>query len=259
MSRLLVLFFLFLNLSYAHEIKPIELKIDKSYSSYGFIKTDQKLNIGSSGLVWQKIADEVSSIVARVVVSKKVDNGYEVAYKVYDDLAQQALPYPSILPKEGDLVILNHLYKRVLPITPSADAHKAMQNKYNSLDFIEPDLFTAYLFKRGISVPNQKDFSDFCKKSGTSLIYFAFNDGGKFVDCHSFYTQEIDRVLYRVQYPQEPFYSRIKDSDPETMNTILGIVKSIEIPLINESEEKEVFRKSSLGNFYQYYKSLIKG
>jgi hypothetical protein len=258
MFRFFTLLFLFVGLVTAAILEPKEFLLEQSHGSYGVIKTDQKLQVGASGIVWQNVSEGISSIVARAIVSKKVEGGYEVAYRLFDDLSQDALPYPSLEPKSGDRVILNHLYDRIIPIVGSIDALKVAQKKYDNLEFLNPELFAVFLMKENATVPNKTDFKNFCKKSNAGLIYFGLDDGGRFVDCHSFVTIAKDRVMYGVQNPQEPFYSRIRKVEKNTFESIFDSIVSLEIPFINEPETPQEARRSRLGNFYGYYKSLIR-
>jgi hypothetical protein len=257
MSRLFFLLLLLTGLSYAAVKEPVVLTLQKSYDSYGFVASDKELTIGASGVIWQSVSENLSSVVARVVVAKKVEGGYELAYRVFDDLSQDALPYPSITPKEGDRVIINHLYKRVLPIVPSAEAMKVAVSKYSDLDFVEPDLFAAYLSKNGIEIPNKNDFTRFCKKNGASLLYFGLNDGGRFVDCYSFVAIDKDKVMYGVQRPQLPFYSRIKEIDVTVLQSVFSMFTAMKMPFVDDDEPQEV-RSSRVGNFYGFYKKMIR-
>ena len=199
----------------------------------------KQIPVGSSGIILHTFDKEHKTIIARAIVTAQKENSVEVTFSRFQRLKQSALPEYKIIPAKGDILILNYLYNRVLPITPDEVHFKAFKEKYGSeYEIIHPDLFAATLYFNHQPQPTKEDFQKSCRQNDTSLLYFEAEDQGHFVDCNSF------RILHSVplqekidsRTSEQPFYSRL----PAIKNRLGGIMGS-----------------ESIGNYNLYYKKLL--
>jgi len=181
------------------------------------IKNSSDIVLGSSGIVVHTFKDDLSTIVARIdVISKNADKA-TVRFEVFSMLAQKAFPKPGIVPQIGDEIKLNYLYDRALIVTPNYDVYKEVTNHFKDMQWIHPDIVAAYLAKTNRPNPNKEIFQKVCHINSASLIFFALNDSGYFVDCNNFKT--IKRVnTGKIKIAQVPFYSRVKNITTNWLN-----------------------------------------
>jgi len=231
-------FMIFFLLASLLDAKIIEYKT-KILSIEGNVATAPDANfvpIGSSGIVVHNFGKNHSSIVAKVIVISKKGNYLKIRFKKFDDLKQEVLPIPKILPKVGDTVVLNYLYDHALAITPNYKAYKEITSKYKNISWLHPDLFASELFADSNPSPNKEDFQKFCKEYSFSLLYFAVGDEGYFIDCNSFKVLQKERLEQIDSKKIVPFYSRVKDIDTSWIS----------------------FGKSKISDYDSYYKMLLR-
>ncbi len=213
-----------------HETKIISIK-----SNTALVKNFPDVKIGSSGVVVHRFTKNHSSIVAKIIVIKKIGKNLELKFIPFNDLKQDVLPVPKILPQEGDTVILNYMYNHALIIAPNYQTYRYIENKHFDINWLHPDLFAAKLFADNNPAPNRQTFQKMCKDYSFSLLYFAIKNSGYFVDCNSF------KVLEKEPIKNEgnimlPFYSRIKDIKASWLS----------------------FGKSKIEKYNTYYKNLLR-
>jgi len=181
------------------------------------IKNSDDIVVGSSGIVTHILQKGVSTIVARADVIQKNGDTAIIKFEVFDMLAQEAFPKPGVIPRVGDKVTLNYLYDRALIVAPNYDVYKEVTSHFKDIQWIHPDLVGAYLAKKNKPNPDRKTFQEICSLNSASLIFFALNDNGYFVDCHNFKT--VKKVKTGViKTAQVPFYTRVKDIDTNWFN-----------------------------------------
>lgn len=179
--------------------------------------------VGTTGIVLHAFDDKHKTIVAEAVVVGKKDGKLEVRFRKFRRLHQAALPEYKIVPQKGDMLVLNYLYNRVLPVTPDEAHYRSFRQTYGAaLDIIHPDLFASQLYLDHEPRPGKKDFRKICYTQDTSLLYFAIENSGYFVDCNTFaildkapLTTPADR-----RNAQKPFYNRM----PQIKNRLGGII-----------------------------------
>ncbi len=216
---------------------PYETKVESVNGKYIQINDSTNFKIGSSGILIHNFDDEHSTITANVEVVDKKDGKAILSFKKFDTLEQNALPSYNIPPSIGDKVILNYLYTKSMAIVPDKETLKSVTNKFSQLDWIHPDIFASKLAIDYTPKPSKKDFQEECKANSFSLLFFAIDNSGYFVDCNSF------KVLYKVdisnqatQKPQTPFYNRIGDIKGRMFGLMGG---------------------NSITNYDDYYKKLL--
>lgn len=176
------------------------------------IKDSDDIFLGSSGIVSHKFDEETESIVARVDVIKKDGDEATLRFEVFSMLAQDAFPKPGLLPSEGDTVRLNYLYDRSLIVAPNYDVYKEVTKHFDGIEWVHPDIPGAYLAKRYRPNPDRELFQEMCSINSASLIFFALNNEGRFVDCHNFKTIKKFKAA-PIKKAQAPFYTRVKNID----------------------------------------------
>ena len=194
---------------------------------------------GTTGIVLHTFDNSHKTIVAEAVVAGEKNGKHEIIFREFKRLRQAALPEYKLSPQKGDTLILNYLYNRVLPITPDTEHFKAFQQKYGtSFEIIHPDLFASQLYLDHEPKPGKESFREICYQQDTSLLYFAIQDQGYFVDCNTFSILKEEPLATAIDSKNaaKPFYNRI----PEIKNRLGGIVGG-----------------ESIGDYNLYYKKLL--
>jgi len=195
--------------------------------------------VGTTGIVLHAFDSSHKTIVAEAVVAGEKNGKREIRFQKFKRLKQAALPEYKLVPKEGDRLILNYLYNRVLPITPNMEYFKRFAQKYSAtFDIIHPDLFASQLYLDHEPKPGKESFREICYQQDTSLLYFAVEDQGYFVDCNTFSILKKEPLATEIDSKSaaKPFYSRI----PEIKNRLGGIIGG-----------------ESIGDYNLYYKKLL--
>ena len=99
-------------------------------------------------------------------------------FEVFENLAQDALPIPGVMPKNGDKIILNYLYSRAVIVAPNESVYKQVIEHFKNITFISPDVAAAYLADIHSPSPNRTDFRNICYQNAAGLIFIAFDGEG---------------------------------------------------------------------------------
>ncbi len=189
-------------------LKTTVIDVDKKFI---YIDDSADLLVGSSGIVLHAFDDTHKTIVSMVTVIKKEGEQAYLKYESFKGLKQNALPTYNITPKKGDTVILNYLYERALAITPNLQTQNYINTTFNTIGWIHPDIFASKLAIDFTPNPKKSNFRQECSEDSFSLLFFAIEDKGYFVDCNSFktlHTIELPKDL-KLEKGQKPFYSRL--------------------------------------------------
>jgi hypothetical protein len=181
------------------------LSIDGRFAT---IQDSDDIYLGSSGIVMHAFDESTKTIVARVDVVEKKDGIAKLRFDVYKLSAQSAFPIPGVLPEVGDKVTLNYLYDRALIVAPNQSVYKEITNHFKDIQWIHPDIVSASLAKNSTPNPNREDFQSICRTNSTSLIFFALDFSGYFVDCNNFQVIKEYKGA-QISTIQLPFYSRV--------------------------------------------------
>ena len=206
--RLKIIFLSILSLN-LYALEPTTT-IVQSLSEDGFyIDASFKTIKGASAIVTQNLAG-IKSVVARAVVSEINSDTIKLEIIQKDILEQDALPKTDTKIQIADEVHLNFLYDRAMLIAPNEKVYKAIEQKFNSIYFLHPDILAALMIREYKLSPKKEDFKLICSNNALGLIVFGLENSVVFVDCYSF------SVLYKEDFNFEdksftsPFYSRIK-------------------------------------------------
>jgi hypothetical protein len=203
-------------------------------NNHAVVRDNNMIKIGSSAIIIHNYDKKHRTIIAKAVANKRENGKLYLNLYYYKDLNQDALPSYKIVPKKGDTVIFNYLYKRVLPILPNKSAFVAIKERFPNIDFVHPDLFAYQLAKDSNTKPTLDDFRKECNSDDFGLLLFNIDDKGYFIDCTSF------KVIGLFDMPIEgqaikPFYTRI--------NNIKSSILS--------------FRNSQIKEYNSYYRQLL--
>ncbi|EAK5749076.1 exporting protein [Campylobacter lari] len=233
MPRIILMLCCFLAFLQAKNFDLIQTKLEQVDDIYGYIKDDPRILLHSSGIVVHEI-DTQKSIIARVSVIGRENGLVKLQFKVFDMLAQDAMPLPNVLPQVGDKIVLNYLYDRALIIAPDKSVYDFIAQKLNGIYFLHPDLFGAHMIQEYRQTPRRSDFRSFCSKNAVGLLVVALENKAEIVDCQDFGKIE-EFNISQAQSLQIPFYSRITGYKSDIFS-------------LNDE---------AIGNYYVYYEKLI--
>ena len=233
--RILATFLLFLSMSFGFEMPQVRGVLSDVKDGGARIENSDKIVLGSSGVVIRNFKNGESSIIARAVVTQKGGAYANVRFEVFENLAQDALPIPGVMPKNGDTIILNYLYSRAVIVAPNESVYKQVSEHFKNITFISPDVAAAYLADIHSPSPNRTDFRNICYQNAAGLIFIAFDGEGVFADCGSFKTLHSFKSG-KVSGYMRPFYSNVRKISEHFWD-------------INDGQ---------IGNYEKYYRKLIK-
>ena len=174
----------------------------------------EKIDVGVSGFVVHKIADNKRSIVANAVVesfdakTKKA----KLSINEYDALSSGALPKGKWSVKVGDEVVLAFGYTRGLLIAPSEEIYYKI-TKSSALQWVHPDLFATLLSFNGHPTPLRSDFSQMSTDSSVGLVFLFLQNKVFTLDAKSFKILAITDAKVEQKEVKLPFYSRVEEID----------------------------------------------
>ncbi|MDR0761500.1 MAG: plasminogen-binding N-terminal domain-containing protein [Campylobacteraceae bacterium] len=212
-----VIVFLFLATMFLFGVydKPLfeeyETTLNTVENSRAVIDDSPSIVVGSSGIVLYTFENQESMIIARATVISKDGKQAVLELIPFDSLSQNNFPKISIEPKEGNIVILNYLYRRSLIVTPNYESFKKITDFFINIEWIHPDTIAAFLAKRYIPNPNRKRFREMCSINMAGLIAFNMENMGYFVDCVSFKVVKAFKMPIENEKTVLPFYSRISE------------------------------------------------
>ena len=106
----------------------------------------QKVNVGMSGFIFHKVAQNHGSILKNAVVTH-YDTSTQIAtlkLSKYDGLTNTALPSGKWKVQKDDLCILAFGYSRALLIAQTEDIYYKIA-KHTNFELIHPDIFATFL------------------------------------------------------------------------------------------------------------------
>jgi hypothetical protein len=171
------------------------------------------LSIGQTGVIIHNFDESKSIIIAdfEVVTTSLNQSTLKFTYIDYDN--KVAIPYPKISVKNGDTVILNHMYNTSFIVAPDFESFELVNKNFSSQNFLHSDIFGAYLKTINQPIPSQKDFKDFCKINNIGTIFFIIEGFVYVVDSKSFAILEEYKVKKELSSSTHmtPFYTNIED------------------------------------------------
>jgi len=210
----LLLGFCLLFLSSFLDAKPLyteyKTKVIEANEHSAIIADSPEFVLGASGVIIHRFDAKTASIITRVDVVNKANGKAVLKFEKFNMLAQGAFPDTGVKPAIGDDVIINYLYDRALIIAPNQGVYTDITKKYNEMTWIHPDIIAGYLTKLYRPNPDKAIFQEACYQNSASIIFFAVENKGHFVDCHNFnILQSID--IKNSGEIELPFYTRVKN------------------------------------------------
>ena len=174
-----------------------------------------KIDVGMSGFVVHKIAQNHSCILKNVVV-KSFDKNKQIAVLVlsdYDALRQNSLPSGEWHVEVGDIVVLAFGYTRGILIAPSDDVYYRITRATKQLQWVHPDIFATILSFNGHPTPLREDFTSLSKATSVGLVFIYLNEKLYMVDSKSFTILNITDAPLEQKSVKLPFYTRVEQID----------------------------------------------
>ena len=194
------------------------------------------LKIGQSGIIVHDYNENQSIIVSSAVVVSSNNSTSQIKFIKFNDLSQNALPTAKLTPSNNDTFILNYLYKKSLLITPNGESNNEIKEMLPSQSFLNSDIFASYLKLEANPTPTKKDFIEFCRTHNLGTIYIVLNKKCYVLDAKSFMIIDTLSLSYSSEIEEKPFYTKVDEIKKDTFSW---------------------FQKESIGNYTQYYTSLI--
>lgn len=173
-----------------------------------------KIDVGVSGFVVHKIANDKRSIVASVVVESFDANTKKAKLSMseYDALSSGSLPKGKWSVKVGDEVVLAFGYTRGLLIAPSEEIYYRI-TKSSALQWVHPDLFATLLSFNGHPTPLRSDFSQMSAESSVGLVFLFLQNRVYTLDAKSFKILAITDAKVEQKETKLPFFTRVEKID----------------------------------------------
>jgi hypothetical protein len=194
------------------------------------------LKVGQSGVIIHNFGQGKSSILTNAIVKSSTKNSSEILFDNSIVLKQPAIPTTNRLPSNGDKFILNHLYNTSLLIAPNYETVIEIQTKYPKINFIDIDVFGAYLKMNNIPVPKKEDFITFSKHNNIGSVYISVNNTLHIVDVLSFKVLNSEVLTIEDNATQSPFFTNVRD---------------IKTPFFSW------FVKEKIDDYHKYYTNLL--
>jgi len=205
---LLTLLFVFTSIN-AINLNEHKYTIEKVTDNEAIIHKG-KLTVGQSGIIVHNFSKNKSIIITKAIVKSSSENSSILEFVQSDILKQDSVVNTNLNPKNGDDFILNNLYKVSLLITPNYDAYKGISRSYSN-NFIDSELFAAYLKINNLPVPNMEDFQDFMSKNNIGTLYIVINKKLYILDSFTFKILHTRDLKLSNNKTSVPFFTNIKD------------------------------------------------
>ena len=174
----------------------------------------QKVNVGMSGFIFHKVAQNHGSILKNAIVTH-YDSSTQIAtlrLSKYDGLTNTALPSGKWRVQKGDLCILEFGYSRALLIAPTEDIYYKI-SKNTKIEWVHPDIFATLLSLNLHPTPLLEDFNKIRKQIHIGLVFIYLNNTIYTVDSNTFAILKMSKTSL-IQEEKElvlPFYTRVPE------------------------------------------------
>lgn len=194
------------------------------------------LQAGQSGIIINNQSKDNTVILSYATVISSDQNRSVIEFKFNDVLTQDALPKTNLKPKDGDLFILNHLYKNSMIIAPNFEALSKVKKLYENTHFIDSDFFAAYLKINENPTPKKEEIIKFAQLNDLGRIFVVTDKTINTVDALSFKVINQENLSYDDNTTNLPFYANIDEIKTSTF---------------------DFFGEESIGDYNKYYKKLL--
>jgi hypothetical protein len=175
------------------------------------------LTIGQSGIIIHNFANNKSIILTKAVVIASNKDNSTIKFVKSDILKQDSIVTTNLSPQNGDDFILNHLNSVSLLIAPNYDAYNGAKHSLSN-DFIDIELFAAYLKINNIPVPKKEDFQNYMNKNNIGTLYIIIKKKLYILDSLSFKILTIINIKLKNQTTATPFYTNVQNIKTSTFD-----------------------------------------
>jgi len=216
MTKLILILLFVLNSLNAINLSEHKYTIEKVTKTTALIHKGS-LKIGQSGIIVHNFIANKSIILTKASVISSDENKSIIKFIDTDILKQDSIVNTNLKPQNGDDFVLNHLYKVSLLIAPNFDAYRGISYAYSN-NFIDSELFAAYLKVNNIPVPNKKDFQDFLNKNNIGTLYIVVDKKLYIIDALTFKILQIRNLKLKNTKTTVPFYTNINEIKTSAFN-----------------------------------------
>lgn len=173
----------------------------------------EKIDVGMSGFIVHKLADNHSSILKNALV-KSFDETTKTATLELSDfsgLRNNSLPTGKWHVEVGGIAILAFGYTRGFLVAPNEEIYHRVTKATQSLQWIHPDIFATMLSFNGHPTPLKEDFEKLSDATSIGLIFFYLDKRLFTLDAKSFEILNISDADLMQDSKQLPFYTRVPE------------------------------------------------
>jgi len=169
------------------------------------------LKIGQSGIVVHRFDNKRSIILTNAIVVSSDKNSSKIKFIQSDILHQDALPTTTLIPKDKDLFVLNHLYDTSLLIVPNYEAQQKIIKLYPTNNFIDIDIFASELKMQNSPLPTKSQIVKFAKHNNLGTIFIDISNRLYILDVLTFKVIDIKDLDIKDKKIQVPFFTNVQD------------------------------------------------
>ena len=194
------------------------------------------LTVGQSGIIVNNGSEGKSVIVCYGIISASDENRSIITFKFKDVLLQNAIPKTNLKPKDGDIFVINHLYKNSMILAPNFEAFSNAKKLYPNLNFLDSDFFAAYLKINNNPTPKKEDIIEFAHQNDLGRVFIIADQNLHTVDTLSFTIVDSQPLSFESNESSTPFYANIDEIKTSTF---------------------DFFGEENIGDYNKYYKKLL--
>ncbi len=194
------------------------------------------LQVGQSGIIINNQSKDNAVILSYATVITSDLNSSVIEFKFKDILTQDALPKTNLKPKDGDIFVLNHLYKNTMIIAPNFEALSNVKKINDGAHFLDSDFFAAYLKINENPTPKKEELIAFAHINDLGRIFIVTDKTINTIDALSFQIIDKQKISYDDNTTNTPFYANIDEIKTSTF---------------------DFFGEESIGDYNKYYKKLL--
>jgi hypothetical protein len=194
------------------------------------------LQVGQSGIILNNDSQGKSVIICYGIILASDENKSVISFKFEDIIVQNAIPKTNLKPKDGDLFILNHLYKNSMILAPNFEAFSNAKKLYPNLNLLDSDFFAAYLKINNNPTPKKEDIIAFAHQNDLGRVFIITDKNLHTVDALSFTIVDSKSLTFDNTETNSPFYANIDEIKTSTF---------------------DFFGEESIGDYNKYYKKLL--
>jgi len=187
-------------------------------------KTEAKINkgsliVGQSGIIVHNFSNNKSIILTKAVVTSSSKDTSTIEFVNSEILKQDSIVNTNLKPQNGDDFILNHLHNISLLIAPNYDAYRGAKHNLSN-NFIDIELFAAYLKINNTPVPKKEDFQNFMNKNNIGTLYIIIKKKLYIIDALSFKILSRINIKLNNTKTTTPFYTNVKGIKTSTFDWV---------------------------------------